>query len=60
MILTGLLVILTTLAPGFTSSPGKISKISQPYEGIIAAPGLTDSVTVYRDERGMPHIYAVK
>lgn len=58
MILTGLLVVLTTLTPGFTSSPGKVSKTSQQYEGIITAPGLTDSVTVYRDERGMPHIYA--
>ena len=27
-------------------------------EGIARLPGLNDSVTVCRDERGMPHIYA--
>lgn len=29
------------------------------YKGEIVAPGLVSDVTVYRDERGMPHIYAV-
>ena len=28
------------------------------YKGDINIPGLTSEVTVYRDERGMPHIYA--
>ncbi|HEM49346.1 MAG TPA: hypothetical protein ENO27_03950, partial [Caldithrix sp.] len=28
------------------------------YEGELSLPGLTDEVTVYRDTRGMPHIYA--
>ena len=36
-----------------------ISKGALPeYEGEIALSGLTDEVTVYRDERGMPHLYA--
>ena len=28
------------------------------YKGDLVAPGLVSDVTVYRDERGMPHIYA--
>jgi penicillin amidase len=28
------------------------------YKGDLVAPGLISDVTVYRDERGMPHIYA--
>ena len=28
------------------------------YEGELSVSGLTNEVTVYRDERGMPHIYA--
>ncbi len=28
------------------------------YNGVLTVSGLSDSVTIYRDERGMPHIYA--
>ena len=36
-----------------------ISRSALPeYSGELALPGLNDEVTVYRDERGMPHIYA--
>lgn len=48
----------TVLISGFVSQPDKTGRSSPQYEGIIIIPGLTDSVTVYRDEKGMPHIYA--
>ncbi len=58
ILLSGLIIILATPASGFISSPGKTGRSSPQYEGVIVTPGLYDSVTVYRDERGMPHIYA--
>lgn len=58
ILFSGLLLLTTALTSGFASSPDKTGKSSPQYEGIIVIPGLTDSVTVYRDERGMPHIYA--
>lgn len=58
ILFAGLLIITAALTSGFVSPPDKTGKSSPQYEGIIAIPGLIDSVTVYRDERGMPHIYA--
>lgn len=54
---SGFFLLMAVLICGFVSQPDKTGK-SPRYEGTIAIPGLTDSVTVYRDERGMPHIYA--
>ncbi len=51
-------MIFSLLAPGFILKPEQKRQINSDYEGITKIPGLTDSVTVYRDERGMPHIYA--
>jgi penicillin amidase len=58
IIFSGLVLITASLISGLVPSPHKSGKSSPQYEGIIALPGLSDSVTVYRDERGMPHIYA--
>ena len=58
ILFSGFLLLTALLTSGFASSPDKTGKSSPQYEGIIVIPGLTDSVTVYRDERGMPHIYA--
>ncbi|MCI0523056.1 MAG: penicillin acylase family protein, partial [Bacteroidales bacterium] len=56
---SGLLLITVALASG-SGLPVENSGRSNPqYEGVIYLDGLTDSVTVYRDERGMPHIYAL-
>ena len=52
------LFILAAVTSGFVSSPDASDVSSHRYEGFLVLPGLTDSVTVYRDERGMPHIYA--
>jgi len=54
LLLTGLYVLIS----GFVSSSGTRKKSIPQYEGEIIISGLTDKVTVYRDERGMPHIYA--
>ena len=54
---SGFFLLMAVLISGFVSPPDKTGK-SPRYEGTIVIPGLTDSVTVYRDERGMPHIYA--
>lgn len=57
--LAGAAFVASVLA-GMAEVPEKEKAISSPdYEGIIFLPGLTDSVTVYRDVRGMPHIYAL-
>jgi penicillin G amidase len=55
-----LLTILITFAfiTGFYSSDGSRKRSNPQYEGEIITPGLTKNVKVYRDERGMPHIYA--
>ena len=58
ILFSGLLLLTTALTSGFVPPPDKTHKSSPQYEGIIVIPGLTDSVTVYRDEKGMPHIYA--
>lgn len=58
ILFSGSLLLTAILTSGFVSSPDETGKSSPQYEGIIVIPGLTDSVRVYRDERGMPHIYA--
>ena len=55
---SGLLLITAVLTSGFIPPPHKSGKSSPQYDGIIYLTGLSDSVTVYSDERGMPHIYA--
>ena len=57
-LLSGSLVIFAVFLSGSISSAGRPSRTAPQYEGVIFTPGLYDSVTVYRDERGMPHIYA--
>jgi len=58
ILFSGFLLLTALLTSGFAPSPDKTGKSSPQYEGTIVIPGLTDSVTVFRDERGMPHIYA--
>ena len=55
---SGFLLLTVLLISGFGSPPDKTGRSSPQYKGIIGIPGLNDRVTVYRDERGMPHIYA--
>ena len=51
------LVIIAVIA-GFILISG-IKKGALPkYDGELSVKGLSNEVTVYRDERGMPHIYA--
>jgi penicillin amidase len=52
------LIIMFPLITGFVSSTGAGKRSHPQYEGEIVTPGLTNNVTIYRDERGMPHIYA--
>jgi len=56
MILAAFLVFLTS--PVFFQSSVAGNSTHSGYEGMLAVDGLTDTVTIYRDERGMPHIYA--
>jgi penicillin amidase len=56
--LAAIMVVAGVLISGFASPPDKHGSTKPQYEGTITVHGLTDSVTVYRDERGMPHIYA--
>ncbi|MCU0377801.1 MAG: penicillin acylase family protein [Bacteroidales bacterium] len=58
VLFAGLLLITAALASG-SGLPSENSGRSSPqYEGVIILSGMTDSITVYRDGRGMPHIYA--
>jgi penicillin G amidase len=52
------LVVIFSLVTAFISSSGTRKRYCPKYEGEIIVPGLENKVTVYRDERGMPHIYA--
>jgi penicillin amidase len=53
-----MLLLVTIIVAGLFLIQG-IKKGALPqYEGDIALAGLTDEVTVYRDDKGMPHIYA--
>ena len=56
MILSVFLFIATAIVPD--SYPGTVKGSSSGYEGVLTVNGLSDSVVIYRDERGMPHIYA--
>jgi penicillin amidase len=58
ILFSGFLLITVLPASGFVLPPERSGKGSPCYEGMIALPGLDDSVTVFRDGRGMPHIYA--
>jgi penicillin amidase len=53
---------LVLIMASHTSLPGLCAEVrdrsSSPYSGTENLKGLTDSVAVYWDERGMPHIYA--
>ncbi len=52
------LVMIVAIIAGIVVVSG-IRKSGKPvYEGQLTVPGLESEVTVYRDERGMPHIYA--
>jgi len=51
------LVIIAIIAGLFIVS-GIKNKAIPKYEGEIIVPGVASDVTVYRDERGIPHIYA--
>lgn len=51
-------VVIAAIIAGIIIVSG-IRKSGKPvYEGQLIVPGLGSEVTVYRDERGMPHIYA--
>ena len=58
ILFSGLLLLTSALISGKPVTPDKTARSSTQYDGTIVIPGLTDSVTVYRDEKGMPHIYA--
>jgi penicillin amidase len=52
------LVVAGALSFVFASPPDKNGSSIPQYGGTISVHGLTDCVTVYRDERGIPHIFA--
>lgn len=54
----GLVLVIFTLASATQPEPGQRDGISLKYNGTLVMQGLSDSVTVFYDERGMPHIYA--
>jgi len=54
--LLGLIIIV--IIAGFIMITGINRGAVPQYEGEISVDGLIEKVTVYRDERGMPHIYA--
>jgi len=58
ILLTGLVLIISSLTNLSGLNTGERNGSSSPYSGTENLKGLTDSVTVYWDERGMPHIYA--
>ncbi len=50
---------LASSLPGLSEVTGITDRISNlQYEGTMPLSGLTDTVTIYRDERGIPHLYA--
>ena len=53
-----LTLVIIALAVGFLLVRNIRRSAFPKYEGEIVTEGLSNSVTVYRDERGMPHIYA--
>jgi penicillin G amidase len=52
-------IILLVILSGYDVPKQKKNKSEPQYEGEISVSGITDDVTVFRDERGMPHIYAM-
>jgi len=58
ILLSGLLILLAAPTSGFISSPGRSARVSPQHEGEIVTKGIYENVTIYRDGRGMPHIYA--
>lgn len=54
----GFLLLAFLIISGTSSPHKKNGRSSLSYDGLVTVPGLTDSVFVYTDERGMPHIYA--
>jgi len=58
LLISGLLLLTEILTSGSVTDPERKNRSSTQYDGTVILAGLTDSVTVYRDERGMPHIYA--
>ena len=56
-LIAGAIIILSTLG-GFDGSVPEKARSGLQYEGDISVPGLSEEVTVYRDIRGVPHIYA--
>jgi penicillin amidase len=59
IILYSVLVLIVVALPGGLIFINGIKKSALPkYNGEITLAGLSGDVTVYRDERGMPHIYA--
>lgn len=55
--LAGVIIFFSFLS-GFTVPQAKKTKPSPQYSGEINVEGISSAVTVIRDERGMPHIYA--
>jgi penicillin G amidase len=53
-----LVLIVLVLIAGFVILTGIKRKAIPKYKGEISLSGLSGNVTVYRDEKGMPHIYA--
>ena len=49
---------LSVLGTGYASPSDNQRRRCPQYEGTVVIQDLSDKVTVYRDERGMPHIYA--
>lgn len=58
LLIPGLVLLTVFLMYGFTGTREKKGRPLPQYDGHISVSGLTDSVTLLIDERGMPHIYA--
>lgn len=58
LLIPGLVLLTVFLMYGFTGTREKKGRPLPQYDGYISVNGLTDSVTLLIDERGMPHIYA--
>ncbi len=55
-----LALLIIVIVAGLFIISGIKNKAIPKYEGEIIVPGLGSDVTVYRDERGIPHIYAAR
>jgi len=54
----GFLLLIALIISGTSSPHKKNGRSTFLYDGVFCVPLLTDSVTIYTDEKGMPHIYA--